>query len=118
MSISEHISVSSRIQLRAINDDGTSNSNLSSAAIIIIVLAVASFAVLVGYSTTRFFYDWANSEDQTAVQDLQQYYMREVRQRNLESMRFDLNTKRSFLGYNREDSSNEANERRCHTTFT
>lgn len=116
MNTAEDTSVVSRLNSRATNNDGTSNSNLSSAAIIIIVLVCAGFAVLVGYSTTRFFYNQEDGEDQITMQDVQERYMREVRQHNLQRIRSELGMKRSVRSC-REESSMQASEGGSHSSF-
>lgn len=73
---------------RGSNDNGTANSNLSDGAIIIIVLVAAGFAVLVGFSITRFYFDKDQPDKARPLGDEQLQYMHSVRRRNLE-----------FLGY-------------------
>jgi hypothetical protein len=73
---------------RAANSDGTTNSNLSNGAIIIIVLVAAGFSVLLGYSMTRFFHSKDDS-DGLVANDEQVRYMREVRQRSAQSLGID-----------------------------
>jgi hypothetical protein len=70
---------------RAANSDGTTNSNLSDGAIIIIVLVAAGFSVLLGYSMTRFF-QAKNDSDGLVANDEQVRYMREVRQRSAQRL--------------------------------
>jgi hypothetical protein len=70
---------------RAANSDGTTNSNLSDGAIIVIVLVAAGFSVLLGYSMTRFFHRKDDS-DGLVANDEQARYMREVRQRSARAL--------------------------------
>lgn len=81
MIIPQHFYAPSTLYARATNDNGTTNSNLSDGAIIVIVLVAAGFAVLLGYSTTRFFYK-RDDNDHLTTNDEQARYMREVRQRS------------------------------------
>ena len=81
--------------MRSANDNGTSNSNLSSGAIIVIVLVAAGFAVLIGFSTTRFFFN-KNDHDPRETSDEQTQHMREVRRRNAKDMGLGIDTKRPY----------------------
>jgi hypothetical protein len=85
---SHHLSTTSTLLPRAANSDGTTNSNLSDGAIIIIVLVAAGFSVLLGYSMTRFFQSKNDSEGLVA-NDEQVRYMREVRQRSAQALGVD-----------------------------
>lgn len=71
---------------RGANSNGTSNSNLSDGEIIIIVLVASGFAVLIGFSVTRFYFDKDARDEGRAVGDEQLQYMHSVRQRNLDSL--------------------------------
>lgn len=85
MILPQPIHVPSTLYARATNDNGTANSNLSDGAIIVIVLVAAGFAVLLGYSTTRFFHKQDDSNHLT-TNDEQAQYMREVRQRSARNL--------------------------------
>lgn len=81
------------LTVRGANSNGTTNSNLSDGAIIIIVLAAAGFAVLVGYSVTRFYFDKDQPDRARPLGDAQLQYMLSVRRRNLDSLGFGLGAK-------------------------
>lgn len=81
---------------RGTNATGTSNSNLSDGAIIVIVLVAAGFAVLVGFSITRFYFDKDKPDDTRPLGDEQMQYMHSVRQRNLEGLGFGRKTKEMY----------------------
>jgi uncharacterized protein YneF (UPF0154 family) len=75
---------------RGANSNGTSNSNLSDGAIIIIVLVASGFAVLIGFSITRFYFDKESSDKGRAVNDEQLQYMHSVRRHNLDSLAYSM----------------------------
>ena len=81
---------------RGANSNGTSNSNLSDGAIIIIVLVASGFAVLVGYSITRFYFDKDTPDRSRAVGDEQLQYMHSMRRRNLENLASGLGMKEGY----------------------
>lgn len=81
---------------RGANSNGTSNSNLSDGAIIIIVLVASGFAVLVGYSITRFYFDKDPPDRGKAVSDEQLQYMHSMRRRNLENLAYGLGMKEGY----------------------
>lgn len=81
---------------RRANSNGTSNSNLSDGAIIIIVLVAAGFAVLIGFSVTRFYFDKDSPDKGRAVGDEQLQYMHSVRRQNLNSLAFGLGMKDGY----------------------
>lgn len=74
---------------RGTNDNGTSNGNLPTGAIIVFVLLAAGFAVLVGYSITRFYFRQDYVYGQRSYGYEQARYMRAVRQRNVRSLRLE-----------------------------
>jgi hypothetical protein len=71
---------------RGKNASGTDNSNLSDGAIIIIVLVAAGFAVLIGFSITRFYFDKDQPDKARPLGDEQLQYMHAVRRRNLDGL--------------------------------
>jgi hypothetical protein len=60
---------------------------LPDGAVIVIVLLCAGFAVLIGYSATRFYFQDYNDIDRHTVNVDQAQYMREVRDRARKAMR-------------------------------
>jgi hypothetical protein len=78
---------------RGANSNGTFNSNLSDGAIIVIVLVAAGFAVLVGFSITRFYFDEESPGKDIAVGDEQLRYMHSVRQRNMRNLGLEMGIK-------------------------
>jgi hypothetical protein len=101
---SHHLSTPPTLISRAANSDGTTNSNLSDGAIIIIVLVAAGFSVLLGYSMTRFF-QAKNDSDGLVANDEQVRYMREVRQRSARSLGVDRYQPRGGDLFERDDGS-------------
>jgi len=95
MIIPHLFAASSTLETRATNDNGTANSNLSSGIIILLVLVAAGFAVLVGYSTMRFFNNESDSYWHGRSEE-QEQYMRDVRQRNTRDMVIPLRMKEPF----------------------
>jgi hypothetical protein len=89
---------------RAANSDGTTNSNLSDGAIIVIVLVATGFSVLLGYSMTRFFHSKDDS-DGLVANDEQARYMREVRQRSARALGVNQYQPRSGNLFERDDGS-------------
>ena len=81
---------------RGANSNGTTNSNLSDGAIIVIVLVAAGFAVLVGYSITRFYFDKDSPDRARPLDDAQLQYMHSVRRRNLEGLGFGLGVREEY----------------------
>lgn len=77
-----------RLINRGADDNGTTNGNLSDGAIIIIVLVAAGFAVLVGFSITRFYFDKDQPDKAQPLGDEQLQYMHSVQRRNLDSLGF------------------------------
>ena len=83
---------------RGANSNGTTNSNLSDGAIIVIVLVAAGFAVLIGYSITRFYLDKDQPDRARPLGDAQLQYMHSVRRRNLDSLGFGPGAKKDYAG--------------------
>jgi hypothetical protein len=81
---------------RGANSNGTINSNLSDGAIIIIVLVASGFAVLIGFSITRFYFDKDSPDKGRALDDEQLQYMHSVRRRNLGDLAFSLGVKERY----------------------
>ena len=94
---------------RGANSNGTSNSNLSDGAIIVIVLVAAGFAVLVGYSITRFYFDKDQPDKAKPLGDEQLQYMHSVRRRNLKGLGFGAGTDNGYLGDSSQFSEAELN---------
>jgi len=83
---------------RGANSNGTTNSNLSDGAIIVIVLVASGFAVLVGYSITRFYFDKDTPDRSRAASDEQLQYMHSMRRRNMENLTLELGMKEGYRG--------------------
>lgn len=83
---------------RGENSNGTTNSNLSDGAIIIIVLVAAGFAVLVGFAITRFYFDKDQPDRARPLGDAQMQYMHSVRRRNLDSLGFGPGARNDYRG--------------------
>jgi len=88
---------------RGANDDGTTNSNLSNGAIIVIVLVAAGFLVLIGFSVTRFYFSKDEELEQHTYRDEQVQYMHSLRRRNREDLSHNLGIKASRQLYHSDN---------------
>jgi len=97
---------SSTLDTRATDDNSTASSNLSSGIIILLVLVAAGFAVLMGYSTMRFFYNESGSYWH-GISEEQAQYMRDVSQRNTRDMVIPSRVKEPFQNHRGDLSISE-----------
>jgi len=81
------------LSTRGTNNNGTANSNLSNAAIIVIVLVAAGFAVLIGFSITRFFVTKDEELERHTYHDDQKAYMQSLRRRNFDHLKYGVDVK-------------------------
>jgi hypothetical protein len=84
---------------RRANSNRTNNSNLSDGAIIIIVLVASGFAVLIGFSITRFYFDKGSPDKGRAVNDEQLQFMHSVCRRNLDRLAYSMGMKEGYRSY-------------------
>jgi len=96
---------------RGANEDGTTNGNLSNAAIIIIVLISSGFLVLMGYSITRFFFSKEEEHNPHLIHDEQMQYMHSLRRRQLDHLKYSMGVKVSQYHPNDLASSEVSMER-------